>query len=71
MRRRASVERPEFPPWVVDFREWHGAPDEPHPVRYQAWGAEQWEWVERYGYDVFDLDDAEVQWRASREAPST
>jgi len=63
VRRRGTVERPVIPPWVADFREWRGVPGAPLPVRYGRWGDERWAWLERYGYDVFDLDDAEVQWK--------
>jgi hypothetical protein len=64
VRRRAGTERPAIPPWVVEFREWDGAPGAPFLERRWQWSRELWEWLERYDYDAFDLNDAELEWRA-------
>lgn len=60
MKRRGARARPPIPPWVVDIRFWPDFPDMPHQDRNRLWGEATWEWLERYGYDVFDLNDAAV-----------
>ncbi len=54
--------RPPIPAWVVDSAQWNG-PRLPYRERHQQWEAARIEWLDSYGYDVFDLNDAEVAHR--------
>jgi len=54
--------------WSTSGSGMAGAPDAPLPVRYGRWGDEQWAWLDRYGYDVFDLNDATVQWKRDKSS---
>ncbi len=60
MKLRGSQARPVIPMWVADFRHWHEHPSLPVRERHQLHGRLAAEWLDRYGYDVFDQSDATV-----------
>lgn len=63
MKRKGPRSRPPIPEWVVDVRAWSPHPDTAEQDRARAWSAARDEWLDYYGYDVFDLNDAEVEFR--------
>ena len=63
MRRTGAGSRPPIPSWVLDVREWEYWPDAPLNERRRQWSAACDEWLTFYGYDVFDLNDAELEYR--------
>lgn len=58
MKRKGPRSRPPIPPWVVDVNQW-----EPLECGDQEWSVARDEWLDFYGYDVFDLNDAELEYR--------
>lgn len=63
MRRKRDRTRPPIPDWVVCFADWNGLPEGSFLERRWRWSAELWEWLDENGYNVFELDDAEVEYR--------
>jgi hypothetical protein len=43
------------------MREWDGLPAASLTEQRRQWSAARDEWLEFYGYDVFDLNDAELE----------
>jgi hypothetical protein len=59
VKRRGAGSRPPIPEWVVDVNCWEPSPE----AGERTWEAARDEWLDFYGYDVFDLNDAELEYR--------
>lgn len=63
MRRIGERTRPSIPDWAISFSEWDGLPDATLDERRRQWSAARQEWLDFYGYDVFDENDAGLEYR--------
>lgn len=63
MKRKGERSRPPIPEWVLDLRSWESHPDLSPGDRARAWSAARQEWLDFYGYDVFDENDALLEHR--------
>jgi len=70
VKRKGANSRPPIPVWVVDMKAWDG-PELPFQERYRQWQAARWEWLDFYGYDVFDEDEALGSYRTTGEITVT
>jgi hypothetical protein len=59
VKRKGAGSRPPIPEWAVDVNCWEPPPG----AGEQTWQAARDEWLDYYGYDVFDLNDAELEYR--------